>query len=74
MYYYASAITITTYVSTNPPLSASNVHSCPLVSCDEYKHSFWPRTISKWNISPPEIITMESKECFKSAVNAHLLV
>ena len=41
-------------------------------SCDEYKYSFWPRTINDWNSLPPNIINMTSISNFKAAVNNYI--
>ena len=38
-------------------------------ACDEYKYSFWSRTINDWNRSPPNIINLTSTSNFKVAVN-----
>ena len=41
-------------------------------SCDEYKYSFWRRTINDWNSLPPHIINMTSISNFKAAVNNYI--
>ena len=38
-------------------------------SCDEYKYSFWPRTINEWNSLPSDIVNMNSMSNFKASVN-----
>ena len=42
-------------------------------SCDEYKYSFWPRTINDWNSLLPNMINLTSISYFKVAVNNILL-
>ena len=41
-------------------------------SCDEYKYSFWPRTINDWNSLPPNIINLTSTSNFKVVENNYL--
>ena len=41
-------------------------------SCDEYKYSFWPRTINEWNSLPSNIVNMNSISNFKASVNNYL--
>ena len=41
-------------------------------SCDEYKYSFWPRTINDWKRLPPNIINLTSTSNFKVAVNNYI--
>ena len=42
-------------------------------SCDEYKYSFWPRTINDLNSLPPNIINLTVTSNFKVAVNNYIL-
>ena len=42
-------------------------------SCDEYKYSFWPRTINDFNSLPPNIINLTVTSNFKVAVNNYIL-
>ena len=41
-------------------------------SCDEYKYSFWPRTINDWNSLLPNTIIMTSISNFKAAANNYI--
>ena len=42
-------------------------------SCDDqYKYSFWPRTINDWNRLPPNIINLTSTSNFEVAVNNYI--
>ena len=40
-------------------------------SCDEYKYSFWPKTINDWNSLPSNIINMTSRS---NCISAYVLV
>ena len=42
------------------------------ITRDEYKYSFWPRTINDWNSTPPNIINMTSISNSKAAVNNYI--
>ena len=39
---------------------------------DQYKHSFFSRTIKDWNDVPPDIISIDDYEAFKTRLVAHL--
>ena len=49
-------------------------HFHPLNLSSSKYHAINANTISERKILPPEIVTLKSTECFKSAVNAHLIV
>ena len=44
------------------PLKFLRPHS----KCDEYKYSYWPRTIKDWNSLPPSLLDIENTQLFRS--------
>ena len=73
-----AAINIPPYVKHKTVLKTRNSNPMKFIplqtSCDEYKYSFWPRTINDWNSLPPNIINMTSISNFKTAVNNYVLI
>ena len=59
-----AAINITHYAKSKTVMTTRNSDPIKFIpvqtSCDEYKCSFWPRTINDWNSLPPNIINMTS--------------
>ena len=41
-------------------------------SCDTYKYSFWPRTITDWNSLPPDYSTLDSVAKFKATISDYI--
>ena len=71
-----AAINIPPYVKHKTVMKTRNSDPMKFIpiqtSCDEYKYSFWPRTINDWNSLPPNIINMTSISNFKAAVNGYI--
>ena len=71
-----AAINIPPYVKHKTVMKTRNSDPMKFISvqtsCDEYKYSFWPRTINDWNSLPPNIINMTSISNFKAAVNNYI--
>ena len=71
-----AAINIPPYVKHKTVMKTRNSDPMKFIpiqtSCDEYKYSFWPRTINDWNSLPPNIINMTSISNFKAAVNDYI--
>ena len=71
-----AVINIPPYVKQKTVMKTRNSDSRKFIpvqtSCDEYKYSFWPRTINDWNSLPPNIINMTSISNFKAAVNNYI--
>ena len=71
-----AAINIPPYVKHKTVMKTRNSDPMQFIpeqtSCDEYKYSFWPRTINDWNSLQPNIINMTSISTFKAAVNNYI--
>ena len=71
--HHQAAINIPPYVKHKTVMKTRNSDPMKFIpvqtSCDEYKYSFWPRTINDWNSLLPNIINMISISNFKAAVN-----
>ena len=71
-----AAINIPPYVKHKIVMKTRNSDPVTFIpiqtSCDEYKYSFWPRTINDWNSLPPNIINITSTSNFKAAVNDYI--
>ena len=71
-----AAINIPPYVKHKTVMKTRNSDPTKFIpvqtSCDEYKYSFWPRTINDWNSLPTNIINMTSKSNFKAVVNNYI--
>ena len=76
--HHQAAINIPPYVKHKTVMKTRNSDPMKFIpvqtSCDEYKYSFWPRTINDWNSLPPNIINMTSISNFKAAVNNCVLL
>ena len=76
--HHQAAINIPPYVQHKTVIKTRNSDPMKFIpvqtSCDEYKYSFWPRTINDWNSLPPNIINMTSTSNFKAAVNNCVLL
>ena len=68
-----AAINIPPYVKHITAMKTRNSDPMKFIpvqtSCDEYKYSFWSRTMNDWNSLPSNIINMTSLSNFKAAVN-----
>ena len=55
-----AAVNIPLYIEHKPTMKTRRSHSLKFIPlhtrCDEYKYSFWPRTIQDWNNLLPEIL------------------
>ena len=50
----------------------SKAYQRPSTKKDCYKNSFFPKTISDWNILPEPLVNIATKETFKTQVTNHL--
>lgn len=68
-----AAINIPCYVKHKTVLNTTQSDPMKFIalptSCDEYKYSFWPRTINDWNSLPFNIISVTSTCNFKESVD-----
>ncbi len=71
-----AAINIPPYVKHKTVIKTRNsdpMKFIPIqITCDEYKYSFWPKTINDWNGLPPNILNMNSISNFKLDVNNYV--
>ena len=64
------------YVHHQSSLKTSSSHPLKFIplepSCDTYKYSFWPRTITDWNSLPPDYSTLDSTSKFKATISDYI--
>ena len=71
-----TAIDIPGYVHHQSSLKTRSSHPLKFIplepSCDTYKYSFWPRTITDWNSLPPDYSTLDSTSKFKATISDYI--
>ena len=65
-----ASVAMPSYVTHKPDLRTRGSHPMKFLTiqsnCDEYKNSFWPRTIREWNKLPPAVLDINNTELFKT--------
>ena len=65
-----ASVAMPSYVTHKPDLRTRGSHPMKFLTiqsnCDEYKNSFWPRTIREWNKLPPAVMDINNTELFKT--------
>ena len=67
-----AAVNIPLYIQHKPTMKTRRSHSLKFIPlhtrCDEYKYSFWPRTIQDWNNLQPEILDIIDTNTFSNMI------
>ena len=67
-----AAVNIPLYIEHKPTMKTRRSHSLKFIPlhtrCDEYKYSFWPRTIQDWNNLQPEILDIIDTNTFSNMI------
>ena len=65
-----ASVAMPSYVTHKPDLRTRGSHPMKFLTiqsnCDEYKNSFWPRTIREWNKLPPAVLDINNTELYKT--------